>query len=143
MSLYFLVPTECSTYSLLSDAWRNASFGKGVNCDQNLPDVWYRFTPPAGVRLLSSCIPKHRCGTYAPMWMNGKHPTECDGIVNRPVCGSFDEGCCQYKHNIKVRQCPGPFYIYRFGRVPFCSLAFCGTGKEKRRVDCFPVQQIY
>ena len=79
----------------------------------------------------TSCVTKRHCGTLAPVWMNGTHPTVKDGIFNRTVCGTYDHGCCQYKHTIQVRQCPGPFYIYKFGRLPSCTLAFCGTGMGK------------
>ena len=86
---FFLVPKECFGYRLLSDAWRMTSHGKGNNCDKNLTDVWYRFVPPAGVKMPTSCVQKHHCGTYSPVWMNGTHPTHSDGIVSRRVCGSF------------------------------------------------------
>ena len=122
---------ECIGYAILSDAWRKTSHGEGDNCDRNnlLPDVWYRFAPPAGVRMPTSCVAKNHCGTHAPVWMNGAHPTVRDGIVSRSVCGSWNNGCCDFRHTIQVRQCPGSFYIYKFGRLPTCSLAFCGTGK--------------
>ena len=130
--LCFSALQECFGYSILSDAWRNSSNGaaKFFHCDQNLPDVWYRFAPPAGVRMATSCIAPYHCGTHAPVWMKGNHPTASEGIVSRDVCGSWTRGCCQIKHTVKVRLCLGSFYIYKFGRLPHCTLAFCGTGKR-------------
>ena len=131
--LYFSAPRECFGYNILSDAWRNSSNGaaKAFHCDQNLPDVWYRFAPPAGVRIATSCISPNHCGTRAPVWMNGTHPTASEGKVTRDVCGSWTTGgCCQFKNTIQVRLCPGLFYIYKFGQLPHCSLAFCATGKR-------------
>ena len=138
MSLWPLscsISDPCLTYSRLSDAWRRTSYGEGSNCDQNLPDVWYRFAPPAGVRMPTSCVAFQHCGTSTPMWMNGRHPTASEGIVSRSVCGSLwiswlgnFQSCCVYRHTIQVRSC-GSFYIYKFGRLPRCDMAFCGTGK--------------
>jgi hypothetical protein len=36
---------------------------------------WYRFKHQVGGQLPESCVDLFRCGTQAPIWMNGHHPT--------------------------------------------------------------------
>ena len=80
----------------------------------------------------TNCVTEGSCGTHAALWLNGNHPTESDGIVTRNVCGSWAGSCCAYRLKIQVRQCPGSFYIYKFGQLPGCHLAFCSTGKKSK-----------
>ena len=50
----------------------------------------------------TSCVPKARCGAYAPGWMDGTHPTVVDGKVTRRVCYHDYTNCCEYANNIMV-----------------------------------------
>ena len=124
--LYFSVP-ECSSYTLINDASRNTNNENrnSVVCDRNLATKWYRFSAAAGEVMPDSCVPTWRCGTHAPGWLNGKHPTEAEGVVSRQVCYHWISKCCNWKNNIRVRNCGG-FYVYELTKTPVCSLRYCG-----------------
>ena len=76
-----------------------------------------------------SCVPRQRCGTHAPGWLSGEHPTVAEGAVERKVCFHWTSGCCQLSTNIRVRNC-GAFYVYRLNPPPACSLRYCGDGEQ-------------
>ncbi|CAB4036799.1 Hypothetical predicted protein, partial [Paramuricea clavata] len=85
---------ECSSYSWLNESNRNQNYSKETqHCDDGLSG-WYRFGGGAGIKMASSCVPQRRCGTHAPGWMNGAHPTVADGKVTRKVCYTWINGCC-------------------------------------------------
>ena len=103
-----------------------------LGCDQpgrGFTEGWYRFTGAAGVRMPTKCPAKRRCGTHAPGWLKGGHPTVAQGIVSRKVCYHWSSGCCQWSNNIRVRNC-GAFYVYELKRTPGCSLRYCGELKS-------------
>ena len=77
----------------------------------------------------TSCPPTGRCGTNAPGWMNGGHPTVADGQISRQVCFHWNSNCCLWSTNIKVRNC-GSYYVYYLHSTTnngYCSLRYCGT----------------
>ena len=121
-------PCQSANHKLLSSADRflGNTNQHPVKCDRN--DVnpgWYRFTGGAGDRLPESCPVKRRCGTHAPGWLDGKHPTVVEGVVTRQVCYHWSSNCCNWKNNIKVKNC-GAFYVYELQKPPVCSLRYCG-----------------
>ena len=83
-------PNPCRNYHVLEGF--NCSVAntdqRNLRCEQRhlqpLP-AWYRFTAAAGVRMQTFCVPKRRCGTHAPGWLNGSHPSVGEGIVSRRV----------------------------------------------------------
>lgn len=100
-----------------------------VKCDAKDGDNlngWYRFTGEAGVQMPEQCVPVKRCGTVAPGWLNGNHPTVDELVVTREVCFHLMDECCKWKQNIQVRNC-GDFYVYELKPAPFCYLRFCGN----------------
>ena len=72
-----------------------------------------------------SCVTKYYCGTHAPGYLTGGHPTVAQGIVSRKVCFHWSSGCCQWSQYIRVRNC-GAFYVYELSKPPACNLRFCG-----------------
>ena len=104
---------------------------KNLRCDHRhlspLP-AWYRFTGAAGDRMPTSCVPKDRCGTHAPGWLNGSHPSVEEGIVTRRVCYHWNSNCCNWKNDIQIQNC-GPFYVYRLVKTPVCWLRYCGNNE--------------
>ena len=76
-----------------------------------------------------TCVPKQRCGTHAPGWLSGGHPTVAEGAVKRKVCFHWSSGCCQFSSNIQVRNC-GAFYVYKLSPPPACSLRYCGDREQ-------------
>lgn len=122
-------PAECSSYSKLSEANRASGTHRGnvLKCDRNdLAVGWYRFTDAAGTRMPTSPVAIHHCGTHAPGWMNGQHPTKDDGAVKRMVCFNWNNNVCLWNIEISVRNC-GAFFVYRLPRTPNCWLRYCGN----------------
>ena len=76
-----------------------------------------------------TCVPKQHCGTYAPGYLTGGHPTVDEGVVSRKVCFHSYYGCCEISQNIRVRNCGG-FYVYELLPTPKCFLRYCGDGGQ-------------
>ena len=120
----------CSNYKTLNAANRLDTFtGQSpLRCDRNdITPGWYRFTGVAGnPQMPTQCVnPTRRCGTHAPGWLDGQHPSVADGEVTRQVCYHWSNNCCRWKNNIKVKNC-GAFYVYELQKTPACSLRYCG-----------------
>ena len=84
----FLLSVDgCKNYEVLSEADRaqtNTS-RNSTKCDDKLLTGWYRFQGAAGDRMADKCVPQFHCGTDAPGWLNGTHPTVAEGVVTRTV----------------------------------------------------------
>ncbi|XP_066572407.1 uromodulin-like [Amia ocellicauda] len=118
----------CQNYIVLSEPWRWTNFTENsdsdVKCDSGLSG-WYRLMDTLGVRMPDACVPVQRCGAHAPMWINGIHPLPEEGVVSRESCGHWTSGCCQFRRQVLIKACPGPFYVYKFDGTPGCSLVYC------------------
>ncbi len=132
----------CYNYTVLDDLRRATSnqlqssyyaqYTPKLLCDQDVNWVgWYRlFIRGQSVQMPDTCVDQLSCGTHAPLWMNGLHPQIEDGVVTRSVCGHWLNNCCYFKSNpIKVKACPGGYYVYEFVRAVNCYLAYC-AGKH-------------
>uniref|UniRef100_A0ACB8F852 Oncoprotein-induced transcript 3 protein n=1 Tax=Sphaerodactylus townsendi TaxID=933632 RepID=A0ACB8F852_9SAUR len=121
----------CSAYLTLNEPWRNTEhhFNSSYDqpeCDSAFDGEWYRFTGMAGDAMPTFCIPENHCGTHAPIWLNGSHPQESDGIVQRQGCATFNGNCCLWNTTIDVKACPEGYYIYRLTRPSVCYHVYCG-----------------
>nr|XP_033799319.1 oncoprotein-induced transcript 3 protein [Geotrypetes seraphini] len=121
----------CSAYISLNEPWRNTDhvFNESQRqpmCDNKLDGEWYRFTGMAGDAMPTFCIPENHCGTHAPIWLNGSHPKESDGIVQRQACASFNNNCCLWNTSIEVKACPGGYYVYHLTKPSVCFHTYCG-----------------
>ncbi|XP_075140692.1 uromodulin-like [Leptodactylus fuscus] len=114
----------CSNYITLDDPWRSTGSGNGYNCDIGLYG-WYRFTGTGGIRMPETCVPTRHCNSEAPMWINGSHPLEGEGIVTLPVCANWNTDCCYWETSVQVKACPGGYHVYNIKRAPYCSSAYC------------------
>ncbi|XP_075687669.1 uromodulin-like [Rhinoderma darwinii] len=114
----------CSNYTTLDDPWRSIDSRFGYNCDIALSG-WYRFTGIGGIRMPETCVPERQCKTYAPMWINGTHPGEGEGIVNLTACVHWNRNCCHQSTSVQIKACPGGYHVYNINGVPFCSSAYC------------------
>ncbi|CAH3172036.1 unnamed protein product [Porites lobata] len=127
-----LIPSECKNYVVISEKERSKTYSGGpLTCDQrNLKTVgkWHRFMGAAGTAMPTACVPTHRCGTHAPGWLQGGHPTEEQGAVTKKVCFHWSGNCCKWSVNIRVRDC-GEFYVYNFPKTPVCHLKYCAEQK--------------
>ena len=128
--IYFFSISECQNYGSLNSGDRKITYTSYHGyCDRGIGPGWFRFEGSAGTRMPTSCPPYNRCGTHAPAWLNGGHPTVADGQVSRQVCFHWvNSGCCEWSTNIKVRNC-GSYYLYYLSGTPggSCSLRYCGT----------------
>ena len=125
---------ECQNYQILSNGDRKNTYmsaytaGNRVGCDNNLGPSWFRFLGDAGTQMATSCLEINRCGTHAPGWLNGTHPTVDEGQVTRKACFRYWNDCCVWFIDIQVRNC-GDFYIYYINKTPpehTCHLRYCG-----------------
>ena len=101
----------------------------GIHSDNNLGPAWFRFQGDAGTKMATSCLGDNSCGTHAPGWLNGIHPTVNEGQVVRQACFSWRGNCCKWSIDIQVRNC-GDFYIYYINKTPPqnpCNLRYCGS----------------
>ena len=132
-------PSECSDQGHQDLNQADRAMGNAdqsnVQCDGRAPDnilspKWYRMTGDSGDQIPEICVPMRRCGTHAPGWLDGKHPSVKEGDVIRQVCYHWSDNCCNWKNDINVRNC-GDFYVYKLDKPPACSLRYCGNKQGK------------
>ncbi|XP_031549138.1 uncharacterized protein LOC116286709 isoform X3 [Actinia tenebrosa] len=121
---------ECSNYAVLHASDRAQGY-RGIKnkCDRYITPAWYRFMGDAGTAIATSCVPVRHCGTAAPGWMTGSHPTQADGVVTRTVCFNWNTTCCSRSKSIRVKNC-GEFYVYYLRGHRDCNLRYCGNNTE-------------
>ncbi|XP_073684045.1 dendrite extension defective protein 1-like [Garra rufa] len=130
----------CYNYTVLDDLRRATSnqlqssyyaqYTSKLLCDTNVNWVgWYRlFIQGQSVQMPDTCVDQLSCGTHAPLWLNGSHPQIEDGVVTRDVCGHWWNNCCGFRSNpIRVKACPGNYYVYEFVRPNFCYGTYCAA----------------
>ncbi|XP_041942745.1 pancreatic secretory granule membrane major glycoprotein GP2 isoform X3 [Alosa sapidissima] len=120
----------CHNHTVLNEAWRaTTNLDQSDNkCDRSVKWLgWYRmFYLGMSVQIPEVCVPTQRCGTDAPLWLDGPHPSLEDGIVTRSVCGHWSKNCCHFKSSsIQVKTCPGNYSVYELVAPSGCSLAYC------------------
>ena len=116
--------SECKTYKTINDAQRSVSYKGSIKCDNGIAEGWYRFVGAAGDRIPESAPATYYCGTHAPGWLNGKHPTVAQGKVQRQVCYHWSGDKCRWKNDIEITNCGG-FFVYKLKKTPVCSLRYC------------------
>ena len=125
--------SECSSYQVIDDATRSRGYQTNSGqCDKSMATKWYRFQGASGTQMPTSCVAKNRCGTHAPGWLSGTHPTVAQGIQTAKVCFHWNSNCCQWSTNIRVRNCGG-FFVYELKAPPECDLRYCGNAGQKNR----------
>ena len=127
LSLY--LEKECINYSILSAKNRSSTYNSpntgSPSCDDGLSPGWYRFLPPAGNQMASTCVSTRKCGTAVTGWLKTTHPKTADGIVRGKVCFNWLGNCCKYEQDIDVRDC-GRFFVYKLAKTTACPMRFCG-----------------
>ncbi|XP_016114007.1 adhesion G protein-coupled receptor L4-like, partial [Sinocyclocheilus grahami] len=90
---------------------------------------WYRlFINGVSTQIPDTCVEICTCGTDIPLWIRGGHPTVEDGVVTRDICGHWSNYCCFFgSYPIKVKACPGNYYVYELVRPTFCNSAYCAA----------------
>uniref|UniRef100_A0A671LER6 ZP domain-containing protein n=1 Tax=Sinocyclocheilus anshuiensis TaxID=1608454 RepID=A0A671LER6_9TELE len=123
----------CYSYTSLDEATNNQHSSQ-IMCDSWVSwNGWYRlFIQGQGIQMPDICVDELSCGTHAPLWLNGGHPRVEDGVVTRDVCGHWDNNCCYFQSNpIKVKACPGGYYVYEFVSPSTCHLAYCADVRDR------------
>ncbi|XP_068952074.1 pancreatic secretory granule membrane major glycoprotein GP2 [Petaurus breviceps papuanus] len=115
----------CDNYTTLVEDWRSLDQRNNQKACDNDKEGWYRFSGPGGVRMPEKCVPVNRCGTDAPLWLNGTHPSKEEGIVSLRACAHWSNNCCLWNTVVKVKACTGGFYVYKLNTTPECDLAYC------------------
>uniref|UniRef100_A0A671LXX0 UMOD/GP2/OIT3-like D8C domain-containing protein n=1 Tax=Sinocyclocheilus anshuiensis TaxID=1608454 RepID=A0A671LXX0_9TELE len=115
---------------VLDDPWRatNNTNASVRECDTSVTwSGWYRlFINGLSAQIPDTCVEKTGCGTDIPLWIRGGHPTVKDGVVTRDVCGHWHNYCCYHgSYPIKVKACPGNYYVYELVRPTYCNFAYC------------------
>ncbi|XP_068715590.1 uncharacterized protein [Montipora foliosa] len=125
--------SECSHYTTLDQADRAVgnTDQRNLKCDrwgadQIVSHDWYRMTGDSGDQIPEQCVPINRCGTHAPGWLNDTHPTVQDGLQSAQVCYHWNNNCCKWKSNIKIRNCSS-YFVYQLVKPPACHLRYCGN----------------
>ncbi|XP_056325001.1 uncharacterized protein LOC130238120 [Danio aesculapii] len=121
----------CNNYTVLNDSWRstkNAYNSSLLYCDQDVNWFgWYRlFINGQSAQMPDTCVAMYSCGAQGPLWLSGGHPTVEDGVVTRDVCAR-DTSCCNVKaRQIRVKACPGGFYVYELVKPSIgCYNTYC------------------
>ncbi|KAI7796907.1 hypothetical protein IRJ41_009135 [Triplophysa rosa] len=132
----------CYSYTSLDEPWRasNSSY-ISYTCDYNVTG-WHRlFYSGLNAQMPESCVGYGMCGSYIPLWLNGSHPQLEDGVVTREVCMSLWHDCCAYKsHPIRVKACPGNYYVYQFVIPMYCG-TYC-TDVEGLKTTSVPITTV-
>ncbi|KAF4106346.1 hypothetical protein G5714_012336 [Onychostoma macrolepis] len=139
----------CYSYNSLDEPWRANTIpviGDWTNlrCDYDVDwNGWYRlFYNGQSVQMPESCVSRDMCGTFHPLWLNGPHPQLEDGVVTRQVCGFGWNDCCGYiSRPIRVKACPGNYYVYEFVRPLLCAAYCAGEGNPCLELNCTENEQ--
>ncbi len=97
-------------------------------CDQYVTwSGWYRlFINGVSAHIPDTCVAYGCCGTNIALWIRGGHPRVTDGVVTRDVCGYAGSYCCYFgSYPIKVKACPGNYYVYELVSPTLCDSAYC------------------
>ncbi len=121
---------QCYNYTVLDNPWRaiNNTYASVRSCDQSVTwSGWYRlFINGLSAQIPDTCVAQYSCGTDIALWIRGGHPTVEDGVVTRDVCGYAGSYCCYVgSYHIKVKACPGNYYVYELVSPTLCAAAYC------------------
>ena len=133
----YLERPECTSYTVLNDASRSVSYGRGkYYCDKQdssylSPDwagpAWYRFTMPAGTHIPESSPGQYHCGTQATGWLSGVHPTSPGASNNNAkFCFHWGSNDCAKSTQGKVTNC-GSYFVYYLENATGCADRYCAT----------------
>ena len=104
-----------------------------AHCDKDLTTGWYRFQGKAGLQMPDTCVKSGSCGTHAPGWFTGSHPTVPGDVSSGKVCFNWIGSCCRWSTPTRVKRCDG-FYVYLLPQTAFCDLQYCGDGAAGKKL---------
>lgn len=125
-----------SGHTTLNDKWREIGNGGSGNCDQGLPEGWYKFQingKPAQIPTL--CIKNKACGTVVPLRVD-LHEQQVPAVnhsLRVSVCGSYtilDKwDCCVLRRPGILHNC-GAFFVYHLSPPDRCDVGYCVVGGD-------------
>ena len=125
-SSFNFVADPCYDYKNLSDASRKSTYKKiEEQCDDKLPEGWYRFVGAAGTKMPTTRVPVYRCGTTYSGWLIRK-----DSPPFTEVCFSKQNTGCKNTVSISEKEC-GSYYIYKLYATK-CPRRYCGSDWVRR-----------
>ena len=151
------MPQGCENYIELNEASRNSEYQpvdqtctstgqcyckEECECDRPTEDKttpitgggsqWYRFVPPAGVKMEELFLGGDKCGTEYTGCLEGGHPDQVGEVVARTVVFGRILPKPDYNINIKVAKCNDGSTDYFVYRLPYVKevnqcLRYCGS----------------
>lgn len=120
------LPSQCFSYTSITDSTRHASYGSGATCDSTIfsSSQWVRFSGSAGTMLATCPIADYRCGTLASGWYSGVYPSTAGTTTNGSVCYNFLGNTCNWPNSISITNCNG-YYVFYLSAPTQCSLRYC------------------
>ncbi|XP_078062376.1 uromodulin-like [Mustelus asterias] len=119
----------CVDHTVLNQPWRSSDCTETEcvgqrQCDKDLVYGWYRFNSSGGWKIPETPVAPGHCSTPRPGWLQGSHPTLEQGEVNRTVCFLKDEEMCEWKREIKIKNCSS-YFVYELKPTQGCEAAYC------------------
>ncbi len=113
----------CYNYESLDRPWRATNETGFYICDESSSwNGWYRlFYNGANIRMPESCVNAGSCNTENSLSLAGPHPQVEDGVVTMEVCTRTWAWYSSYdlkKTPIRVKACPGDYYVYELVNQP-------------------------
>ena len=129
----------CKNYKIINDPYRSTKYewvrGSKAICDHGLAAGYYRFNSSSGNMMPTVKPNAYHCGTYAPIWMNGKHPDPNSFLqfTQNSACIRYpDRDVCPDGFTITSVYCKqGNFYVYYLRGTYGCPMAYCAGKKEQ------------
>ncbi|XP_065939039.1 uncharacterized protein [Magallana gigas] len=125
-----------SGHTTLNDKWREIGNGGSGNCDQGLPEGWYKFQingKPAQIPTL--CIKNKACGTVVPLRVDlyEQQVPAVNHSLRVSVCGSYTIlgkwDCCVLRRPGILHNC-GDFFVYHLSPPDRCDVGYCVVGGD-------------
>ena len=85
---------------------------------------WYKMDETIGTQIPEEVVDHHSCGTWAPGYLNGTHPSTVGELKDVNVCFFSYNSSCFYNNMIQVTNC-GSFFLYNLVTPPACELRYC------------------
>uniref|UniRef100_A0A8C2C6S5 ZP domain-containing protein n=1 Tax=Cyprinus carpio TaxID=7962 RepID=A0A8C2C6S5_CYPCA len=119
----------CYDYESLDRPWRaNNESGEFIWEESFLWNGWYRLLYYGmDIRMPETCVGSYRCNAFQSLSLSGLHPQIEDGVVVREVQTEASlSGSCVYKSKpIRVKACPGNYYVYELVNPQFWCSGYC------------------
>ncbi|XP_063691658.1 uncharacterized protein LOC134823987 [Bolinopsis microptera] len=83
----------------------------------NLFNGWIRYTIGTGRMMEEPPAVTNMCTTEYQGWIDGEHPRDNEGVVQRKVCWKYNGNDCHSSNEISVKNC-GKYYVYGIVKPP-------------------------